>query len=263
MSRVMATAHAACWLGALALALPMLASAHTAPPAPVAQAGAGMDRAALETFVVDLLNRRPELVRDALQALETREQIAKAQRVQQALVTEAPRLFRDPDSPSIGPADADVTVVEFIDYRCPHCRRMSSTVADLLAADPRVRVVFKEFPILGADSLLAARAALAAHRQGKYAEFHKALIATESINEITVLLLAESLGLNLERFQQDRSSPEVGAAIDANYALASALDIGGTPAFVVGRQLIPGAPSLVSLTEAVRAARATAQQARN
>lgn len=237
----------------LLLAWPLVAQAQSpTAPAPLPAS----DRASIEAVIEDFLLRRPEVVRDALQAVEIKEQIRKAQQAQQALTEQATQLFRNPASPAIGNPHGDVTVVEFLDYRCPHCQRVSGTVLELLAADPQVRVVFKDYPILGSESLLAARAALAAHRQGKYLEYHKALMVLDAINDITLLETAQALGLDIQRFQTDRVSPEVSAIIDANYALAAALNIGGTPAFVVGRQVIPGAATLIGLKQAVQAARA-------
>ncbi len=236
----------------LLLAWPLVAQAQSSTaPAPLPAS----DRASIEAVIEDFLLRRPEVVRDALQAVEIKEQIRKAQQVQQGLMEQATQLFRNPASPAVGNPQGDVTVVEFLDYRCPHCQRVSGTVLELLAADPQVRVVFKDYPILGSESLLAARAALAAHRQGKYLEYHKALMVLDAINDITLLETAQALGLDIQRFQTDRVSPEVAAMIDANYALAAALNIGGTPAFVVGRQIIPGAATLIGLRQAVEAAR--------
>lgn len=237
----------------LILAWPVLAQAQSLKaPTPMSAS----NRASIEAVIEDFLLRRPELVRDALQAVEIKEQTRRAQQVQQALMEQATQLFRNPASPTVGNPQGDVTLVEFLDYRCPHCQRVSGTVLELLEADPNVRLVFKDYPILGSESLLAARAALAAHRQGKYLEYHKALMSLDAINDITLLETAQSLGLDIQRFQTDRVSPEVAAMIDANYALAAALNIGGTPAFVVGRQIIPGAATLIGLKQAVEAARA-------
>ena len=128
-------------------------------------------------------------------------------------------------------------------------------MAALIESEPNVRVVYKEFPILGAESLNASRAALAAHRQGKYVEFHKALMATDDITEAVITKIASDLGLDPVRFAKDREDAQTGAAIDATYALASALKINGTPAFVIGQQLIPGAAGLEAMKLAVALAR--------
>ena len=125
----------------------------------------------------------------------------------------------------------------------------------LVASDPNVRVVYKEFPILGPESVSAARAALAANKQGRYVAFHKALMAAETFNDASLDKIAADLGMNLERFKADRADPKLSAVLDANYALASALDINGTPAFVIGQKLIPGAAGLEGLKAAVNAAR--------
>ena len=210
---------------------------------------------ALDNAIRDYLLKNPEVIRDAMMALEAKEQQAKADEARKALTTHAKQLYDDPASPVGGNPKGDVTVVEFFDYRCGYCRKVSPTVAALIESEPNVRVVYKEFPILGAESLNASRAALAAHRQGKYVEFHKALMATDDITEAVITKIASDLGLDPVRFAKDREDAQTGAAIDATYALASALKINGTPAFVIGQQLIPGAAGLEAMKLAVALAR--------
>src|SRR5690606_957408 len=127
------------------------------------------------------------------------------------------------------------------DYRCPYCKRALPALEALLVRDPQVRVIFKELPILGPESVYAARAALAAHRQGRYVEFHRRLMAAPAVNEATVKAIAGQLKLDFARLQADMRHPEVEQAIQRTFRLAEALEINGTPAFVVGSRIIPGA----------------------
>jgi len=213
------------------------------------------ERATLENVIRTYLLKNPELIREAMMGLEAREQQPKTEQAGVALSTHAEQLLRDPASPVGGNPKGDVTVVEFFDYRCGYCRKASPDVAALIASDPEVRVVYKEFPILGPDSVLAAQAALAANQQGRYGEFHKALMVAEAFNETSLDKIAADLGMDLERFRADRVDPKVSAGLEANYALANALNINGTPAFAIGQQLIPGAAGVDVLKAAVHAAR--------
>src|SRR5690606_38966959 len=145
------------------------------------------------------------------------------------------------------------------DYHCGYCKRSAPAVAALLAYDPKVKLVMKEFPILGPDSVLAAKSALAAAKQGRYQEFHDALFQSEALDEAGLDALATRLGLDLRRFHADRDSAETAAELDGNAAIAEALGIRGTPAFIVGDRLIPNAldaAALTSLVDAVRIGRA-------
>src|SRR5206468_1282200 len=134
---------------------------------------------------------------DALQALERRQEAEKAVRVKEAIGTRRAELFEDPTSPVGGNDRGDVTVVEFFDYRCPHCRTSARALADLIGEDRGVRVVYKEFPILGPDSVLASRAALASRAQGHYEAFHRALMtASGALNRARIMEVATSVGLD-------------------------------------------------------------------
>ena len=149
-----------------------------------------------------------------------------------------------------------VTVVEFYDVRCPYCRRMVPTMASLLRANPDVRLVYKDLPVLGPASVLGARALLAAQKQGAYLPLHDAIMAgPPDVTEDSLRAMATRLGVNWERLQADMKSPDVLARIDANLAMARKLDLQGTPVYVVGTQLLPGAVDLAELQSAVTSAR--------
>ena len=166
-------------------------------------------------------------------------------------------LFEDPESPVLGNAQGDVTIVEFFDYRCPYCRKVAPDLAALLDRDPGVRLVYKEWPILGRSSMVAARGALAAHLQGFYAPVHEALMKGElDLDDDAIVAFAVSLGANAEQMRADMTSKRVTQALMRNNDVARALGVTGTPAFVIGDTLVPGAVSLEQLEAVVAKARA-------
>lgn len=214
------------------------------------------DRAEIERIVRDVIRDNPEIVLEALESLRTREAQAREERARKAVVDRRPELLQDPASPVGGNPQGDVTIVEFFDYQCGYCKAVHPTMKDLLASDGRIRKVYKEFPILGPGSVIASRAALASRAQGKYLAFHDALMeARGAMNEETVMRIARSVGLDVDRLKRDMNAPEVEQAIRANMNLADALGIQGTPAFVVGEQVVPGALELDGLRLLVRRAR--------
>ncbi len=206
--------------------------------------------------VREYLLANPEVIVEAMQTLEIRRQRAENTEAQAALAARTDDVFRDPGSPVGGNADGDVTMVEFFDYNCPYCRQVAPVMAEAVAADPGLRIVYKEFPILGPGSIFAAKAALAAERQGKYGEFHEALMNAESrVEETTVLAIAEEIGLDVERLKEDIEDPAIQAEIDANLELAQALRINGTPGFVIGDEILRGATDLATMQELIAKAR--------
>ena len=201
------------------------------------------------------LLEHPEVVREALEVLQQRDALAEAEAARKNLALHHDALFVDADAPVLGNPAGDVTVVEFFDYHCGYCKRSAPALSALLASDPGVRVVMKEFPILGPDSVLAARSALAAGRQGRYQAFHDAMFSAEQLDPAGIEAIAVALGLDMDRFRRDRDDAATAAMLDNNAAVAAALGIQGTPAFIVGDQLVPGAVdanTLAALVQAVR-----------
>jgi protein-disulfide isomerase len=165
-------------------------------------------------------------------------------------------IFDDPATPLGGNPQGDVSIVEFFDYRCPYCKQVQPSLESLAKQDPKLRLVYKEFPILGPASITAARAALAAQRQGKYDAFHAAMMAERGqITDDTVYQVAASVGLDIGRLKRDMAAPEITQQLQANLALADALNIHGTPAFIVGDQVVPGAVDIGALKTMVADAR--------
>jgi len=198
----------------------------------------------IRNTVREYLLENPTVIVEALEALQARQQQTEQQQSRGALSAHSGRLLNSRQDPSIGNPNASVTVVEFFDYQCPYCKRMAEDLVKLTEEDPDLRIVFKEFPVFGTESTLAARAALAAAKQGKYAEFHVAIMGFRGApSETAIFRLADQLGLNEERLRKDMQSEEIEAMIQANYQLAQQIGVRGTPAFIIGDELIPGALS--------------------
>ena len=210
---------------------------------------------AIESIARDYLIRNPDVILRSLEALQAREDAAKAEQIRLSVRQNREALERDPNSPVGGNPEGDVTVVEFFDYRCPYCKRVAPDVEQLLASDGNIRLVYKEWPILGPESVFAARAALAAREQGRYLEFHERVMNQQQVTERSVIDAAEDLGLDVDRLRADMEAPAVTAHLETTMELANLLEIGGTPAFVIGDQLLPGAASLDRLRSLVEDAR--------
>lgn len=214
------------------------------------------EQPALDQAIEQYIRSHPEVIEQAMQSLEIKRQRDEKLRVSQAIATHQEELLRDPASPVSGNLNGDVAVIEFFDYRCGYCKRVASTVTQLQKDEPGVRVVYKDFPILGEVSVFGARAALAAREQGKHQVFHEAMLTSE--NELTkeeVLAIAQRVGLDVKKLEVDLQAPEWQAAIDRNHALAKLLGISGTPGFVVGNEVYPGALELTGLKALVKQAR--------
>jgi protein-disulfide isomerase len=206
-------------------------------------------RKAIEAIIHDYMMQNPDVLIEALRAAED----AKSQQV---LSDRHHEIFDDPATPVGGNPQGDVTIVEFFDYRCPYCKQVQPTLQALLDQDHKLRFVYKEMPVLGAPSVTAAHAALAARLQGKYEFFHSAMMATKGqITDDVVYQVAGSVGLDVDRLKRDMATPEIEQALKANLALASALEIRGTPGFIIGEHIVPGAIDLDALKNLVADAR--------
>jgi protein-disulfide isomerase len=211
----------------------------------------------IEQIVRDYLLAHPEILIQSLNEFQQRQEVAAKQRQQQSVLASRAALTQDPDSPVLGNPDGDVAIVEFFDYKCPYCKRVSGTLKDVVAADGKIRLIMKEFPILGPRSIQAARAALAVAKQGKYGEFHWALMTEPGdMSDPHIRQIARSVGVDVDRMMVDMESPEIQAMIKRNQVLAQALQITGTPAFVIGNTLVPGAIDRKALERLVAQTRA-------
>ena len=211
---------------------------------------------AVEGIVHDYLLKHPEVLLDAIQAADDKMKKDAKDKAAKALIERHHDIFDDPASPTGGNPHGDVTMVEFFDYRCPYCKQVEPALEKVIAADRKLRFVYKEFPVLGPASITAARAALAARKAGKYEAFHSAMMAARGqITDQTVYDVAGKVGLDVAQLKKDMGAPEVDKELKANLDLAEALDIRGTPAFIVGDQIIPGAVDLDTLKQLVADAR--------
>ena len=213
-------------------------------------------RKAIEDIIHDYLTKNPDLMLDVLQAAQDKLKGESREKAAGALVEHKRELLDDPETPVAGNPKGDVSLVEFFDYRCPYCKQVVPALEALLAKDKQLRFVYKEFPVLGPDSVHAARAALAARKQGKYEAMHRALMTVKGqIDEPAIIKVAASVGLDVERLKADMAAPEIDRALKANIKLAEALEIHGTPGFVIGDEIVPGAVSLETLKQLIDAAR--------
>lgn len=167
----------------------------------------------------------------------------------------------DPESPVLGNKQGDVTLIEFFDYRCPYCRLMAPRIVTLIGKNPDLRVVMKEYPILGAESILAAKVALVAARHDKYAQFHAAMYAfTGAFNAAHIFSIAESVGLERARLQREMNGDDILGELRRSLALGSLIGLQGTPAFIIGGRIVPGAVPTGVMQSLIRRERAGAQK---
>ncbi|MEQ9329543.1 MAG: DsbA family protein [Rhodospirillales bacterium] len=206
----------------------------------------------VEKYILD----NPEIIMQAIEKLRERQRLAEEEQRRAAMASLGDDLRSDPLTPPGGNPDGKVVVVEFFDYNCGYCKRVSPTVAQLLEANGDVKLVYKEFPVLGESSLQAARAALASVKQGKYIEMHETMMNHRGrVGEAVIFAAAAQHGLDVEQLRKDMDSQEVTEAIERTYAVAQSLGIEGTPAFLIGKKLVPGAVSLETLQQLVDEAR--------
>ena len=212
----------------------------------------------LEETIHNYLLAHPDVIIEVLDILRAEQAASEADQSRETLATQQAAIFNDPNSPVGGNPEGDVTIVEFFDYFCSYCKRVMPNLLAAMDDDRGIRFVFKEFPILGPESVVAARIALAAHRQSpeKYQDLHVAMMSSRvRLNEANALRLAGEFGFDIERIRNDMDSPEVDQILTANKALAERLGIRGTPGFVIGDQIIPGAIDMKTLLELIAEAR--------
>jgi protein-disulfide isomerase len=241
-------------LAALALVCGFIATSEAAPSR--AAEMSTEQRQAIEGIIHDYLLHNPDVLLEALRGAEEKLNHDADVKAAKVLSDRQSEVFDDHETPVAGNPRGDVTIVEFFDYRCPYCKQVLPSLQTLLKEDHNLRFVFKELPVLGPQSVTAAHAALAAQRQGKYEAFHNAMMATKGqITDETVYKVAGSVGLDVDRLKQDMSRPEIDQALQANLALADALNIHGTPGFIIGKHIVPGAVDLDSLRNMIADAR--------
>jgi protein-disulfide isomerase len=229
-------------------------------------AGTGLARAepaltpaqekAVERVVHDYLVKHPDVLMEAMQAAEAKAKAQKEASIEQTIRDRHHDIFDDPDAQVGGNPRGDVTIVEFFDYRCPYCKEVQPHLESLLKSDRHLRVIYKEFPILGPVSVYASKIALAARAQGKYLAFHRAMMDEKgTITDEVVLAVARSVGVDVAKAKAAMDAPRIAAVIKKDYALADALNIDGTPAFIIAGKLYNGALDFDRLKRLVAEAR--------
>jgi protein-disulfide isomerase len=197
----------------------------------------------VETIVRDYLTKHPEILVDMTNELDKRQSAEQAAQQSKAIGDNADEIFRSPVTFVAGNPDGDVSVVEFFDYNCGFCRKALPDVVKLVNNDNKVRLVLKELPIFGEDSEDAAKAALAAHKQGKYFEMHQKLFTEPGkADKAKALAIAKELGLDVAQLEKDMQDPSIKQALDETKDLAQKLNLQGTPLYLIGDHVLPGAP---------------------
>lgn len=230
-------------------------------PAASLEIGAMSDaeRAAFRSEVRAYLMDNPEVLMEAIGVLEQRQQSEAVQNDLAMLQSNADALYNDPQSWSGGNPEGDITVVEFMDYRCSYCRKAHDEVAELIASDGNLRFVIKEFPILGDDSMLASQFAIAVRQlagDDAYKRAHDALITLRgAVTPAALERLAGELGLDVAAVMARMTTPEVTAVIAANHALGGRLQINGTPTFVIDQTMVRGYVPLIGMRQIVEGQR--------
>ena len=212
-------------------------------------------RAEIVQILRDALKQDPSILRDAVSAMQADEG-NRQQAASRAAIAAAGKALNDPADPVGGNPKGDVTIVEFFDTRCPYCRKLEPSMAALLARDHGVRLVYKDMPILGTASMLGSKALLAAQKQGGYEKLRDAIMAAPpDTTKPMIQAAAQRLGLDWPRLEHDMDDPSIAARLQANIKLAQSLGVEGTPALVIGGELIPGAIELPEMLQAVTKAR--------
>jgi protein-disulfide isomerase len=217
-------------------------------------------RGEIERIVREYLVSHPEVLQEAMAELEKRQTAAETEKHKNAVKDNAQALFSSPRQVSLGNPSGNVTFVEFFDYNCGYCKRAMDDMLTLLKDDPKLKVVLKEFPVLGPGSVEAAQVAVAVKMQDKsgkkYLEFHQKLLGGRGqADKAHALAVAKEIGLNMPQLEKDMASPEVKATLEENFKLADKLGLNGTPSYVIGDNVVVGAVGLPGLQEKINTAR--------
>jgi protein-disulfide isomerase len=234
--------------------------AFAAPQASRADEFSKLQRSEIERIVHDYLVAHPEVLQEAIAELDRRQSAAAAEKHKDAVKQHAQALFSSPRQVVLGNPAGNVTFVEFFDYNCGYCKRAMSDMLTLLKDDPKLKVVLKEFPVLGPGSVEAAKVAVAVRMQDKtgekYLEFHQKLLGGRGhADRAHALAVAKAIGMDMGRLEKDMNSPEVKATLQENFKLAEALGLNGTPSYVIGDHVVVGAVGLLALQEDINTAR--------
>jgi protein-disulfide isomerase len=237
----------------------LLALALCAAPAS-AQTFSDGQRGEIETIVKNYLVSHPEVLEEAMAELNKRQAADEAAKHEASITENSQAIFNSPRNVTLGNKNGDVTFVEFFDYNCGYCKRAMTDMLDLMKADPKLKVVLKEFPVLSEGSVDAAKVAVAVRMQdpggAKYLDFHQKLLGGRGpADKARALAAAKEAGLDVARLEKDMASPEARATIEENFKLAESMGMNGTPSYVIGKQVVVGAIGLDGLKEKIGVAR--------
>jgi protein-disulfide isomerase len=242
----------------------LLAAAATAAllvlPVPSrAQPFSDAQKGEIEKIIKDYLIAHPEVLEEASAELDKRKQLAEAEKARGAIKNHSEALFNSPRQVTVGNGSGDVTLVEFFDYNCGYCKRALADLTTIMKDDGKLRVVLKEFPVLGPGSLEAARVAVAVRMQDKgkkYFDFHQRLLnGRGQADKARALAAAKDAGFDVARIEKDMTSDEVKVSLEESMKLAEALGMNGTPSYVIGDEVVVGAVGLDALKQKVNLAR--------
>src|SRR6195952_2997223 len=231
-----------------------------APAIASAQSFSEPQRGEIEKIVRDYLLSHPEVLEEVSAELSKRQTAAEAEKHEPAVTKNAQAIFSSPRGVTIGNKDGDVTFVEFFDYNCGYCKRAMTDMLDLMKSDSKLKVVLKEFPVLGPGSVEAAQVAVAAHMQDpggkKYLDFHQKLLGGRGqADKAHAMAAAKDAGFDMARMEKDLTNPEVRETLAENFKLAEDMGMNGTPSYVIGKQIVVGAVGLEGLKEKIGVAR--------
>jgi len=232
----------------------------SAPQAAPAQSFSDAQRSDIEKIVREYLIAHPEVLEESMNELSKRQAAAEAAKHEANITKNATAIFNSPRGVTLGNKDGDVTFVEFFDYNCGYCKRAMADMLDLMKADPKLKVVLKEFPVLSQGSIEAAQVAVAVRMQDpsgkKYLDFHQKLLGGRGpADKARAMAAAKDAGFDTAKLEKDMASPEAKATIEENFKLAEAMGMNGTPSYVIGKQIVVGAVGLEGLKEKISTAR--------
>src|SRR3982751_2484139 len=225
-----------------------------------AQGISDAQRGDIEKIIREYLIAHPEVLQEAMAELERKQAADEAVKNQAAVKDNAETIFNSSRQVVTGNPQGDVTFVEFFDYNCGYCKRAMDDMVSIMKGDPKLKVVLKEFPVLGPGSVEAAQVAVAVRMQDpggkKYLDFHQKLLGGKGqADKARALAAAKEAGLDMARNENDVATPEVRATIEENFKLAESMGMNGTPSYVIGKQVVVGAIGLESLKEKIGVAR--------
>jgi protein-disulfide isomerase len=242
------------------LAAALFALAVALPSAAPAEPFNAEQRDEIGKVVREYLLKNPTLLRDVMKELEAVEAQAEAEKHRAAVAEHGPLIFSSPHQVVLGDPQGDVTFVELFDYNCAYCKRAVSDMLDLMKADPKLKVVLKEFPVLGEGSTQAAQVAVAVRMQDKtgkkYLEFHQKMFnGRGAADKARAIAVAKEIGLDMKQLDKDMASEEVKTTLAESFKIAEAIGLNGTPSYVIGGEVIVGAVGLDQLKQKVNLAR--------